>query len=804
MSLPSDNILSNLDKVVKTPYESKDCLSTWTSQHNEKQVKLNHSTIKISNGTTALRTQTYLPFTAQEVFNMVNSSTIILENDPLILRFQLLESISPSTIYYEIKTAHGIFLSDEFCLKRTAEKTSPSKFTVINKTTSHPRSHLNGIETFGLHAMVIEDSGDGCVLTIIQQLPNNKQLAMSDILFRFTTFATKRVRVLKAYINFGNEVGKEKMLRLANVDYHPHKNEVEPSKRCHLRVEEVLSNSSSPLPPLVLGDETKPNLKEDKISYIKQFKEINKDKVGEFAVTNQNNNKRSSGNSNSFHNERDSENCLNETSSEELIPFTHEHLKHIGNGKLYSLEGSYKRVGIFPTSIESVITAIMPNSTILAQQNNVAKVKNPLLNQYLTVSITFSQSIIVMQMFGGVVHNSTILITTDSVKYTFSFFTTTKSLPDLLPFIQTFEKNTHSLIQPQPIIQSYQHPQPQPSLTTVNPQIFKVILNYLQETDKLNLSQTCKHIRRIILSLKSHPLSAFMPSVSDFQPLKQTPKRLDGHTNFVRSLDVAPNMQYLVTGASDRKVRLWTLPTPTTNTSKVFTGPNSSVVSSTFLKDTLVVAYKCGTVKYIPLSEPDRLLTFDIVGGKIEGFMPLTGTAFVAWNEKVQLINYHHLHQAVLFTYSEHLRKITTVRPYGSKFVSGSTDRSIHIWDPNLSVPTIEKIRNVKTTTTIEVIDENIFVSGGESIVQFWDGRKVNEPFHKITLDSKVSCLCHHNNKLVIGSDKGVTIRSGANWENENVLMVNDNSGVSCVKLLDDMLAAGFRDGGINIWDFPV
>ncbi|EKE36972.1 hypothetical protein ENUP19_0265G0009 [Entamoeba nuttalli] len=482
------------------------------------------------------------------------------------------------------------------------------------------------------------------------------------------------------------------------------------------------------------------------------------------------------------------------------------YLKFHGEGKIYICEGVVNKQTILPTKLEAVIPLIFHEASVTKSVGNTLLIHSPFWKEIIKCTITLTPIIAVIQMSSDIICNSCIVVVPNSIRYNIVFQTQNGEIPSVNSFIES-------------IISSHEHISnsisysslPTLTLSTIEPQLFKKIIQFLPNKDKKSLSLTSKRLHMILSSLVTSPYSAFLPTTSSIQmekeeqyaPLPQ-PQRIDGHTNYVRSLDISSDFRYFVSGASDRKVRLWTLPNPSTKTSQVFSGPNSSVVSSSFIDETLAVAYKCGTVKYIPIAEPDRLLTFDIVGGKIEGFLPLTGTAFVSWGDKVQLINYHHLHQAILFTYSEHLRKVCSVKPLGPKFISTSSDRSIHIWDPNLPIPTIEKIRNVRTFNALEILDDHTFATGGESIVHIWDERKVTDPVEVLNIDSKVSCLNYSNDKLYIGTDKTVTIRSGTHWANEQNLVVDDKNGVSTIKAVGNITIAGFRDGGIDMWNFSM
>ncbi|ELP90850.1 hypothetical protein EIN_359330 [Entamoeba invadens IP1] len=550
---------------------------------------------------------------------------------------------------------------------------------------------------------------------------------------------------------------------------------------------------------------------------------------------------------NSFTSQKNSDTVTEDIPQRSALEGHVDNFKYIGDGKIFSVEGVYNRRFDVPHKPEDAILALFTECRIVKSVGNTVVFTVKLFEDPITSTMTLTPGLAVIQMTSNTICNATVILTKHSMRYNVTFLSnSTQMTINIAQFICNLKEHHRS---------ESSTPTPRANPTTMllgfNSLVFRKILDLLDVESKKALAISCRRIHTIVSSIANAPYSAFLPcapseeNVSErlrdsdkterteqtevVQTLEKNyermntervssspkvltksatkalseikPTRIDGHTNFVRSLDISNDLKYFVSGASDRKVRLWDLKSPETKTSKVFSGPNSSVVSSTFIENTLAIAYKCGTVKYIPIMESDRVLTFDVVGGKIEGFLPLTKTAFVSWGEKVQLINYHHLHQAVLFTYAEHLRKINGVKPFGPRFVSISADRSIQIWDPNAVTPTIEKIRNVKTFNALEIIDENTFASGGESIVQLWDQRKLSEPMETLVFDAKVSCLNYYEKKLYVGTDRTVCVRSGTKFGEEECLIVDDKNGVSCVKICNECIIAGYRDGGINLWN---
>ena len=108
---------STINHIISIPSNSSECISSWTSHYDENHMKLNHSVIKLNDGV-CLRTETFFPFPAKDLFHMMADSFGLLQDDPLIVKFKLLEEVSSEVMFYEIQTTHGVFLNDFFCLKR--------------------------------------------------------------------------------------------------------------------------------------------------------------------------------------------------------------------------------------------------------------------------------------------------------------------------------------------------------------------------------------------------------------------------------------------------------------------------------------------------------------------------------------------------------------------------------------------------------------------------------------------------------------------------------------------------------------
>ncbi|EDR25346.1 hypothetical protein EDI_133330 [Entamoeba dispar SAW760] len=278
------------------------------------------------------------------------------------------------------------------------------------------------------------------------------------------------------------------------------------------------------------------------------------------------------------------------------------------------------------------------------------------------------------------------------------------------------------------------------------------------------------------------------------------PKIYEGHTNIIRSVDIHSCSKAIVTGSSDRKVRLWKYNSK--ENAQVFIGPNSSLVTTKFVDDYIVVAYKCGTVKYIHQTNPKSSLVFDVPDGKMEGFYPLKRTRFLTWNERVQIVTYEDFKRNIEFTYDGHVRKISVSRPLNDWcFISGSADRTVHLWDIRSSSPMVTKYRPHKSgITLLETLNDSQFATvGNEKIICLWDSRKLD---HYFASSSNNTCaLDVRDNSIVCGVDGGLVQILDYKGVLRRSLSCGDSVDISSVTMSNHVLAVGSKSGKLYVFD---
>ena len=278
------------------------------------------------------------------------------------------------------------------------------------------------------------------------------------------------------------------------------------------------------------------------------------------------------------------------------------------------------------------------------------------------------------------------------------------------------------------------------------------------------------------------------------------PTIYEGHTNIIRSMDIHTYTGDIVTGSSDRKIRVWKKDNP--SDVQVYIGPNSSLMETKFVDEYICVAYKCGTVKYINPKDSKQNLVFDVPNKKMEGFYPIKNTKFLVWNETVEIVTYCDFKKTIEFTYDGHLRKITTSRPLNEWcFVSGSADRTVHLWDIRLPAPLLSKFRPHKSgVTLLEILNDYQFSTvGNEKIISTWDSRKLDKPL--FTFENNTCAMAIRDNYIVCGVDGGNIQMIDYNGCLKGTLHCGNDVEISSVAINNHTVAAGSKSGKLYVFN---
>ncbi|KAL7713153.1 hypothetical protein QTN25_009218 [Entamoeba marina] len=484
-------------------FNSNNSPSSWSSLIEEQCLTIHHATIQLGNDEVCLRTQLSILYDLEHVFNIVNSTFFLLENDPLITTFKVLESNDPLISYYEVKIVDGVYPSNLICLRRSLEQRTSSCIKILITSSSHHQSLSKPNEHFGFFALVVEKCDDSCMITFLQQLPNNNMYSKRNIICKFSTYAEKKVKLLLACFDISKEIGNEQLVSLVN--------RIKTQKKCV----DIVSNSYDDVKKVnnsfaLYNDECNSKLKpkKDKTNHTTHSKSIN-EKFDVSHVSYNNTFLRSSISPPTHYN-KDYISSMNTITSIQSETTTKIGPQCIENLQPFTFEKMYERKGIFPTSIKCIMDIFFPNCNIIKHHENFTVVKSPYFNDPLVLNIFIFKMFVLIQIHGDVVQNSTIFITLNSVQFNFTFLTTTKRFENVFPFIQSLEKHQyyHQTFEPFNSIT----PQ-QTHIFLMDSQQLKNILKYLSVIDIINLSKTCKHFYRSISALKKNPSTSFIPSI---------------------------------------------------------------------------------------------------------------------------------------------------------------------------------------------------------------------------------------------------------------------------------------------------
>jgi WD40 repeat protein len=255
----------------------------------------------------------------------------------------------------------------------------------------------------------------------------------------------------------------------------------------------------------------------------------------------------------------------------------------------------------------------------------------------------------------------------------------------------------------------------------------------------------------------ANPVAGVLP------PVRTYPTNLDAasaHTQQVNSLGVSPNGQLLVTGSSDKTIRIWEM-----NSSKLlkqFSFSTEEVTSIAISADGSEVAAgnEVGQIRFWKLTSDDE---------------------HTKSNETKEMLN------------------CVAISPDGNRHAAAGKDQTIRIYDSEGNV--LKTLKGHKTSVNSMVfIDNNKLASGGDRDIYIWNVDKEEDP--KILKGHSSVVLA-----LVLSSD-GKTLYSASldrtmkAWDIEagqQSASFSAQSAVCCLSVLGNQAVIGCADGWITI-----
>jgi WD40 repeat protein len=292
------------------------------------------------------------------------------------------------------------------------------------------------------------------------------------------------------------------------------------------------------------------------------------------------------------------------------------------------------------------------------------------------------------------------------------------------------------------------------------------------------------------------------------------------HTSSVRALFWSANAGMLFSGASDRKVRVWTMANgtdgaPTLVPGVALTGPNAGVVSVDYrmTERVLLAGFRTGSLRaWAQLSSGQwDLLREHPMASAAEGFLFMPGRIAI-WNEAVQV--WDESTMQVVCTYEGHARKVTSVKhyPIGGPDValSSSLDKTVKAWDMRtasaLASPggVVVFKGHSAGVNCVEPLQDCLLATGSnDRSIRVWDIRNPASPVFTIAGHvSPVKCLRYNLGFLVSGSDDH-SMRCWDAVDFQTFAKLDEHTTpITCFDFDDRFLVSASSDGNIRLWDF--
>jgi WD40 repeat protein len=282
---------------------------------------------------------------------------------------------------------------------------------------------------------------------------------------------------------------------------------------------------------------------------------------------------------------------------------------------------------------------------------------------------------------------------------------------------------------------------------------------------------------------------------------------LEGHSDYVFSLQYSPENHLLISGSKDTTIRLW-------NTSSSFSlittmlYHEDSVNSLLFLPnktfasgscDKTVIIWKLTTYRMLKslnkhLDCVNALAIFDSDKYLLTGS---TDRAIIIW----EISNDYKLSEIL----RGHQDSVNSLAIYQENIVSASSDKSIIVWSKFKL--TFELSAHNGTIWKMCVLSDGLIVSGSYDFeIKIWEKKNQSLKLVAQLTDHKgiiFSLECLKNQSIISSSaDKTVKIwkRSDKNYF-ESVETLEHNDQVTSLTVLSDFIISGEYNGKINVWN---
>ncbi|KRW98951.1 WD40-repeat-containing domain [Pseudocohnilembus persalinus] len=240
-----------------------------------------------------------------------------------------------------------------------------------------------------------------------------------------------------------------------------------------------------------------------------------------------------------------------------------------------------------------------------------------------------------------------------------------------------------------------------------------------------------------------------------------------GHQGWIRCLAMDPGNQFIVTGSTDRTIKLWDM---ASGQLKLTLTGHISAVRGVLVSDRHPYLFSCGEDK-----------------------------AVKCWDlETNQIIRNYHGHLSGVYCMSMH--------PTLNVLATGGRDASVRIWDIRMKtqVHVLGGHENTVNAVTMQNEEPQCVSGGSDNMVKLWDLRQ-GTSFKTLTNHKKgVRALVFHPKEYTFASGAADNIKVWKCPEGEFLRNVSGHNSIINTLALnnDNVLVSGADNGSLKFWDW--
>ncbi|ELP85388.1 WD repeat-containing protein, putative [Entamoeba invadens IP1] len=273
----------------------------------------------------------------------------------------------------------------------------------------------------------------------------------------------------------------------------------------------------------------------------------------------------------------------------------------------------------------------------------------------------------------------------------------------------------------------------------------------------------------------------------------------DGHMSLVKCIEYDGSRGTLVTGSSDKKVKVWKVDGSNLVLGKTIPGQNCGVVGLDLNGDDLRIGYKNGVIKHTNILNGT---TKEFTTGTVVTGFSFCGSCIVSYERSVILFDSEK--GTNIGEYNLHRRPVSYAKMYNTQMgTSASFDKSVDFWDTRkLNAAAIRLKGHRAGVNHFDFCDNTIITASNDKMLMVWDIRKPEVPFKTIQNHTAEVIFVKHLYDKVVASSKDMTMSLFDTKDFSLINTINTRSVVSSFTYDDQYLFCGCSSGEILLYDF--